>query len=260
MALTNYVKFRRGTPASYAALATKDADSLYFISEKDALQGVLYLGDKLISGSLTANVTLNDLADVLLSNNVSANSLLIYDGAQDKWINKPFSEIFNEITGSLVEMQGATESRDGLSGIVPQPMAGDQNKFLRGDASWATVEGMTPEQVQELSQLRTDLTIVIGNDNGLSMREVAAAEVATIVADAPGNLDTLKEIADWIADHPTSYTEITNQLSVLETSVGNLEDEIAALHATDENLQAQIDDLDYHLRWQHVDGTPEAGD
>ena len=80
MALANYVKFRRGTPANYAALASKDADSLYFISEKDATQGVLYLGDKLISGSLTANISLSDLQDVLLGNNITPNSLLIYDG------------------------------------------------------------------------------------------------------------------------------------------------------------------------------------
>lgn len=84
MALANYVKFRRGTPTSYAALANKDPDSLYFISEKNALQGVLYLGDKLISGSISASTSLNDLADVLISANVPANSLLMYDGTQQK--------------------------------------------------------------------------------------------------------------------------------------------------------------------------------
>lgn len=260
MALANYVKFRRGTPTSYAALAVKDPDSLYFISEQNALQGVLYLGDKLISGSISASTSLNDLSDVLLGNNISANSLLIYDGTQQKWVNKPFSEIFNEITGDLIEMVGATSDRDGLSGTVPQPLAGDQGKFLRGDATWVTVNEITPAQVAELSQLRTDLNGIIGNDSGLSAREIAAAEVAKIVADAPGNLDTLKEIADWIQDHPTSYTEIITRVEVLETGVGNLEDEIAALQAADIDLQSQIDDLDYHLRWQHVDGSEEIGD
>lgn len=84
MALTNYVKFRRGTPASYAALAVKDADSLYFISEPNATQGLLYLGDKLISGSITSGLSLSDLQDVLLGNNITTNSLLIYDGEQQK--------------------------------------------------------------------------------------------------------------------------------------------------------------------------------
>lgn len=257
MALANYVKFRRGTPDSYTALTVKDPDSLYFISEQNALQGVLYLGDKLISGSISASTSLNDLSDVLLGNNVSANSLLIYDGTQQKWVNKPFSEIFNEITGSLIEMEGARSDRDGLAGIVPQPLAGDQNKFLRGDATWAVINEITPAQVQELSQLRTDVDTLIDNDANMSVREIAAEEVAKIVADAPGNLDTLKEIADWIADHPTSYTEINNRLTTLETGVGDLEDEIAALHATDTAIQEILDDLDYHLRWQRVDGSEE---
>ena len=196
MALANYVKFRRGTPAAFAALATKDADCLYFISEQNATQGVLYLGDKLISGGITSNISLSDLSDILLGENVSPNSLLIFDGEEQKWVNKPFSEIFGDITGSLVEMVGATASQDGAAGIVPAPIAGDQNKFLRGDATWAEVSGLTPAQAQELVQLRTDVNTIIGDDAGFSMREVAADEVATIVANAPEDLNTLKEIAD----------------------------------------------------------------
>ena len=260
LALANYVKFRRGTPASYSALATKDPDSLYFISEQNAQTGVLYLGDKLISGSITLSTSLNDLSDVLLGNNISANSLLIYDGTQQAWVNKPFSEIFDEMTGALVEMVGATSDRDGLSGVVPQPLAGDNTKFLRGDATWVTVNEITQAQVAELGQLRTDLNGIVGNDAGSTIREIAAEEVAKVVANAPANLDTLKEIADWIADHPTSYTEIIDRVEVLETGVGDLEDAISALQAKDQDLQAQINDLDYHLRWQRVDGSEEDDD
>lgn len=253
MALANYVKFRRGTPEKFAAIVNKDADSLYFISEKDAAQGVLYLGDKLISGSLTATITLSDLEDVLLQNNITPNSILIYDGEQNKWVNKPFSEIFSEITGNLVMMQGATANANGVAGMVPRPMAGEQNLFLKGDATWGLPDGlMTPQQAREIVQLRTDVNGILGDDIGLSMRNVAAQEVAKVVAGAPGNLDTLKEIADWITDHPESFTEINTRIISLETGVGNLENEIAALHATDDDLQDQIDDLAYHLRWQRV--------
>ena len=135
MALANYVKFRRGTPAQFEALATKDADCLYFISEKNAITGLLYLGDKLISGSLNATISLNDLEDLMLGNNISPNSILVFDGDEQKWVNKPFSEVFGDITGSLVEMVGATSSANGVAGIVPAPLAGEQNKFLRGDGT-----------------------------------------------------------------------------------------------------------------------------
>lgn len=257
MALANYVKFRRGTPAAFAALASKDADCLYFISEKDAITGLLYLGDKLISGSLTSNISLSDLEDILLGNDISPNSILIFDGDEQKWVNKPFSEVFGDITGSLVDMVGATADRAGAAGIVPQPLAGDHNKFLRGDATWAEVSGLTEVQARELIQLRTDVNTIRGDDNGLSMREVAANEVTKIVAGADASFDTLKEIADWIKDHPESASELNSRLTVVETSVGNLEDEIAALKEKDTDLQSQIDDLDGRLRWMKVDGTEE---
>lgn len=38
----------------------------------------------------------------------------------------------------LVAFTGATASTDGTSGLVPLPHAGDENKFIRGDGSWAS--------------------------------------------------------------------------------------------------------------------------
>lgn len=36
-------------------------------------------------------------------------------------------------------MTGATAAADGIAGLVPQPHAGDQIKFLRGDGTWSTI-------------------------------------------------------------------------------------------------------------------------
>ena len=36
---------------------------------------------------------------------------------------------------------GATSVLSGAAGLVPAPETGDENKFLRGDGSWATVGG-----------------------------------------------------------------------------------------------------------------------
>lgn len=37
-------------------------------------------------------------------------------------------------------MVGATTSTDGISGLVPVPRAGDQNKFLSGSGTWKTLD------------------------------------------------------------------------------------------------------------------------
>lgn len=39
----------------------------------------------------------------------------------------------------LPVMQGATAGTDGASGIVPAPQAGEDDEFLKGDATWDPV-------------------------------------------------------------------------------------------------------------------------
>lgn len=41
----------------------------------------------------------------------------------------------------LVDFIGATDLAPGVTGLVPAPAAGDQNKYLRGDGTWHTVSG-----------------------------------------------------------------------------------------------------------------------
>ena len=51
------------------------------------------------------------------------------------------------------EMTGATASANGTKGLVPAPSSGKQNYFLRGDGTWAFLEGTT-------------YTIATGDNNG----------------------------------------------------------------------------------------------
>ena len=43
----------------------------------------------------------------------------------------------------IAVMSGATVADDGDSGVVPAPSAGDQNKYLRGDGTWQTINTVT---------------------------------------------------------------------------------------------------------------------
>ena len=46
----------------------------------------------------------------------------------------------NAVKAMISVMEGATASADGASGLVPQPLAGDHDKFLKGDGTWGTVD------------------------------------------------------------------------------------------------------------------------
>lgn len=257
--LGNYVKFLRGTPTAYQQLALKDSDTLYFISEQEADRGVLYLGDKLISGSLTANMSLSDLNDVVINAGVEAGSLLYYDGS--RWVNKSLSEIFEIIVGTMV---GATATKDGKSGLVPVPVAGQQDLYLQGNGTWSNPTAVV---VQQISLLTGQVGTLIGNDTNKSVRDIATEEVSKVVANAPEAFDTLKEIADYLADHPTE-TGIVNRLTALENtvytentglvpvvsnlvnSVNSLNTQVTSNSLTLNEHDTRITNLESNLKWR----------
>lgn len=134
--LPPYVIFVRGTPEAYKQLPEKHPDTLYFISDKDAEEGVLYLGDKVIASGISKKTKLSDLSDVLISEEIDPDSILIYEDGY--WVNRDLSDILSDI---LVDFKGATSSNPGSSGLVPAPSIGAQTKFLKGDGTWDRLDG-----------------------------------------------------------------------------------------------------------------------
>lgn len=132
--LSNYVKFRRGTPDAFAKLSSPDIDTLYFIYEEDETTGELYLGNKLIAGAgdIIGATTLRALQDVLLSESLNDKEVLVYDISQSRWVNKPILNI-------LTAFVGTNGTSVGKAGLVPAPSAEEANMFLRSDGTWAEI-------------------------------------------------------------------------------------------------------------------------
>lgn len=212
--LGNYVKFIRGTSKDWAALtkAEKDLDTLYFISEPEGEEGKLYLGPKLIAGggSGTSVGSLKDLQDILLSESIEANSFLVYDSESKKWINKAASQVLASIA---TLMKGATADKDGEAGLVPVPTQGQQNLFLRGDATWA----------DPTTELKATVTTLIGEDTNKSIRQIARSEIQTVIGTATDAFDTLGEIETWIKNHESAVNllDLNNKVTNLNNVVIN---------------------------------------
>lgn len=150
--IIHYVKFQRGTIDAYDRLKEAnrlDGDTLYFVyTDISAEKGLLYLGEKLISGSVNEqgividNFSIGDLGDVVLEGEdgepLANKQILVYNNGE--WVNASLSTIIDTAIG---EMEGATAVADGQSGLVPAPVRGDQDKFLRGDGTWAAVPRVT---------------------------------------------------------------------------------------------------------------------
>ena len=198
--MVNYVKFLRGTPEAFEKLAAKDSNTLYFISEKDATVGSLYLGAKLISASsssITGEISIADLKDVLIDNDLLGDgSILMYDYESKKWVNKTVDDIVVDV------MRGATSTSAGKSGLVPAPQAGEENKFLKGDGTWAEISEITSDERLQIANLVTTVGSLIGDkqlgDASIPTIQTIAVDALTEVLvpeDAKLSLNTLQEIA-----------------------------------------------------------------
>lgn len=149
----NYVRFKRGTSTAFSNLVSKDSDTLYFIHDDGQITGQLYIGDVLISDNLPDNgdaiaAKLAELEDVNVAGVINGQ-VLGYDAESEKWIPMTINEAIE-----VSVMTGASEGAAGKEGLVPAPAAGDQNKFLRGDASWVDINTLIATEVSKLDHLK----------------------------------------------------------------------------------------------------------
>lgn len=272
---TNYVKFKRGTQALYDKLLVKDSDTLYFVYETaEAGKGKLYLGNRLISGSssnIEGTISLSDISDILLNENLSDGNILVYDEVEKKWVNKTITEAL-----SVATMIGATSTNDGESGLVPVPTKGSQGKFLRGDGTWANVEAvLSDEDKASIEDLKKSVTTLVGTDVDKSVAQITSEKVAELLIpeNAKESLDTLEEIAAWIQKHPddaaamnqsiSDLTTVVNGDNGLVTRVTNLENAVGDLseittnfvtvQSALTNLNSSVTEINERLTWHELD-------
>ena len=206
----NYVKFLRGVNKAFNNLPSKDSDTLYFIKDNEDKSFQMYLGSTPIGIS-----SLNDLDDMKISDSLQANDIFIYDG--EKWINSSLDTL-----KPLLEMQGATNDKDGISGLVPTPTKEVKDNFLRGDGKWVDIS----EKIIEVSF------------------PLISKAVGDLINNAPEAFDTLKEIADWIETDEAGTVSLINQVSILEQNVGKLSESIQTTSDEIQDLKDRVDLLE----------------
>lgn len=188
MADIRYVRFQRGTPAAYEKLTNPSPDTLYFISEHDAKDGKLYLGSKLIAGS-----ALTDLTDFDNDIELVDGLVLTYDGESGKWIAATPDSVVKK-SGLIRVMKPATADQDGLAGYVPQPLAGDENKFLNGSGHWVAMTADLTEEdkvrlVEEIKEVvisdafKEEIAENVKNNLGKEFKESIKTEVVEEIKD-----------------------------------------------------------------------------
>lgn len=193
-----FVKFVRGSQDAWNLLLHKEPDTLYFIVNSGENTGKLYLGDKLISGG----ASVEDLADLgIVITDAEEGQVLAYNATTGNWENTDINGLLD-----IDEMYGATSEEDGITGLVPVPHAGDQNLFLRGDATWANpvsadaikdAIGISTAEPGNLLQLgeNNELSWVAPADLGFYTKDETDAAIADAVAGLVGvQFETVEEL------------------------------------------------------------------
>lgn len=195
-ATNKLIKFVRGTTDLFSQI-TKQEDTLYFIYENEnSTTGVLYLGEKQIgSGNITE-------ISQLIEGTVSDGDLLVYDGTEDKWVPE-------SLENAVRIMSGASAVADGQSGLAPTPHAGDQNKFLRGDGTWATLAGDGSVQID-------DVTLETNVQNEIGLKGFSSATVGSIPQKTANGLSWVP--SGSISANGLSYKKVNSLNDVNESS------------------------------------------
>lgn len=246
MPATKYVKFMRGTQALYNSLTTKDDDTLYFVyTTASADKGKLYLGNKLISGSsgVDGNISVSDIADVIINSNLSDGDVLVYSQTTHKWESTPITEAVG-----MDVFVGATTAEAGASGLVPAPNVADRTRYLRGDGTWSDVEAtLSAADRAAIDGLEARVATLIDTDVDKSVATIAAEQVAELLIpqNAKESLNTLQEIAAWIQNHPDDASQMNADIGVLKSDVANLNDLLNGTEADPDNgLIDRVDALE----------------
>jgi hypothetical protein len=81
--------------------------------------------------------------------------MAIDDNASYELTGAQVKDLANKIKAKAADniFVGATSAAPGSKGLVPQPQAGDDTKFLKGDGTW----GVAPNVVQATGQSTSDV-------------------------------------------------------------------------------------------------------
>lgn len=261
----NYVKFQRGSIASYERLTKKDDNTLYFVyTDDDQTTGKLYLGSRLISNNVGGtNVTsLADLSDVILSE-VGASNFLV-SNSEGKWVPVAASEVaqlilesngnfvtidenefsFNSVNGQL-ELKGYNSASNGM-----MPVKGNSGlEWVQAPTDLSsTVENLS----NKITTIETDLAAVDGKiSTAISNAAHLKYQVINDLTEATDN-NIIYLVPNSSSVENNSYDEymfINNQLEKIGTYGIDLSEyaktsELTSLNSRVSSLENSLNNID----------------
>ena len=213
-----FVKFSRGLQSTYDNLINKDPDTLYLVYKSaDSLNGSLYLGTKLISSVDThANMSLNDLTDVVISKDGLTDGMLLYYNASTgggRWEAGSLSDIISDLPSgrdrvSIVDaLNTLSNPQDKDIAIVGQ----DVYIYSTENERWSQLTDSS--LISRISELESQV-----GQAGDKSQGIAPTGLYKDIADLKETVYTKEEIAQYIADLAHLKYEIVESVNDIDVN------------------------------------------
>ena len=267
--MSNYVKFMRGTPKAFNALRQKDDNTLYFISEVDAVSGKLYLGEKEIICDNNHDAVasyLKNLLDVSLPDDseLRDGQVLTYDASVNAWIAKDPSGVA-EVSFDENQFYLTANGELSILNFAEAETGAQLTKDSNGKLVWLKPDVTTVEGLSETVEiLRSDVDTLINKVDTLNTPEEIDTKISEAIAsvnhlsykivNSTDEIDVDSEDADrfiYLVKNGNVYDEymvINGNLEVVgdwnvDLSSYATKEEIAAIDTTVVNIADQLNNV-----------------
>lgn len=151
------------------------------------------------------------------SANVAANNALNSENEAKRFRNESLtaeqsaSASANDASGARADAESAKVAAETARDEAREYAESAQNT-LEIVATKAELQNEVARATQSEAQIDGKINTIIADDAGKSARTIAAEEVAKVVADAPADFDTLKEIAEYIESDKTGAAQMVTKI------------------------------------------------
>lgn len=246
------VKFLQGSAASYAGLVAKDTNTFYYVDGKDLYLGNIKLSNGADLDAAIVRIAANEQDIVNIKKQLETLTGTNLTALQEK-INKHDTELkrlesakadkATTLAGYGIGDAYTKTEVEGLVNAVDAKAVKNAEDIAAETLRAQGIEAGLREDVNALDELsasnagRLDVLEGEATTEGSVKYEVARS-IAEVINEAPEDFDTLKEIADYIANDKTGAAELSNKIAANETAIAT---EAARAKKAEEELGSKVD-------------------
>ena len=184
-----------------------------------AIVEISYKSEQAVNAATLAEYAKELAQKYVDSANVAANNALKSENEAKRFRNESLTAE-QSASASANDARGARAAAESAK-VVAETARDEAREYAESAqntleivATKTELQNEVARATQSEAQIDSKINTIIADDAGKSARTIAAEEVAKVVADAPADFDTLKEIAEYIESDKTGAAQMVTKIDV----------------------------------------------